>query len=642
MSSKQPLPKVKPLAKSAPRGSNRRVNADPAAPPTVLNVLPDVAGDDQHNVFPRASQIEGAKITIEPWFPLPDPGDHDTIMLYANNRLIGFHIQDGDDPPPTAPVEITLAPVAELRTHGIKDITYTILHPSGNMAYSEVTQIFVDTDDPNHNNLPPAIVLPTDLTGPVTPAYLAGKPGLVCTIPRLEDSRPGDTWRAFFGDADEAGIDGAFPDTGDAPVTFPSAGILDRGQGDFALWYIVGDRSGNFTQRSFPRTVTVQVSNPPVPGTLSVVEEPLITKEEARNGVTVELSTITDYLPSDIVRLFWHGTQVAERPVGLFPIFPFMFSVFYDPIAAPGVVYTANLELTITRAAAAVTTTVDVDLDEPGDNNTGPGPVDNALDPPVVRGGVEMLENQLVENDRNTAATASFTIPPNLAANNTIQIFYGTMGGTAGSTYTVIGNEPANFVVVLNIPWLTIELYGNGDIPVYYKISNAVNYKHSPSQDVAVSLYSLTGLADAQFPVKSPQGTLNCDVKLIPSPWDNVPIFIKDPATLQENDLVTIHAARYAFSDKDTPIGDPIESPPQLVLHNEVVNGFTLPMDFGVWFRAHTASGGRGWLGITWSIYRPGTGDRGTSDEVQILWDFRVAAPPLNTCVPGATRAGTL
>lgn len=649
MSNKQPSTNAKPRTKQVQRLRYRRLTDEPPAPPpTIENDLPDLAGDDQHNVLPRDAQLGGIRLSIPRWFPLADPGgtppEIDTVFFYADGRLLGFYEYAADtDPVPPDPVVVDLLPAAVLKTHGIKEITYKIEHANTNVAQSEIETVFVDTIDPNFNNIPPPINLPADLSGDVTPAYLAGKVGLVCSIPRLDDSRPGDTWTAWFGTQDTLGESGNFPDTGPAEVTFASAKILGFGPGIYEVRYRATDRAGNTTQTSITRPVAVRVSEPPVLGTLSVVEGPLVNKEEARNGVTIELSMITNYLSDDIVRVFWEGTLIYNQPVGLFPIFPLEFSVAFPTIAGPGELYTANIECTVSRAPAPVTTTVDVDLVEPGTGNPGPGPVDANLDPPVVRGGNEMLENQLVEEDRGEDATASFTIPANLVLGDFIDIIYGTGAGMQGETYAVTGSEAADFLVELKIAWTIIENYGNGKIPCYYRIRNAVNYKHSPSQDVEVSIYSLSGLADAKFSVVSSIGTLTCDDKLNPRPWEGTPIFIKDTATLKENDLVTVHAVRYAFADNTTPTGDTVESPEQQVSFNDVQNGFTVTLDLGAWFRAHTASGGRGWVGVTWSIFRPSTGDRGVSNEVQVKWDFRVSAPPLNTCVPGATRAhGTL
>lgn len=618
-----------------------------ADPPELLNALPDVPGDSQKNVIPRGVQISGVKISFPRWSPLADEFDTepDVWTVYVDrNRPVatGFYI--GGDPVPPDPFPVDIPPVSILQTHGEKDLSYRVVHANGNVVDSLITPVFVDTHDPNLNNQPPAITLPADLSGPVTPAYLAGKLGLVCTIPRLADTRPGDTWHAYFGTADEVGITGSFPATGGAEVIFPTASIMAAGPGDYAIYYTATDRSGNVTQFSFPRTVTVQVSNPPVLGDLKVLEEPLVDKEEARNGVTVRLEDITDYLSTDIVRVFWNGALVDERSVGLFPILPFDFLVTYPTIALPGDEYTADVECTISRVSGgsdSVSTTVDVNLTEPGIGNPGPGPVDDNLEPPTVRGN-EGHENRLVEADRNFPAIASFIIPPGLVAGDFIDIYYGTMGGTLASTYPVTGSEAPTFEVALPIAWTIIESYGNGTVPCYYKIRNAVNYKHSPSQDVIVETFSLTGLADPKFALLSPLGTLNCfntlTPPLAPAPWEGVPVFIKDDVTLEVGDRVIVHAVRYAISDNTTPVGQPVETPEHEVMFNDVQNGFTVTFDLAAWFRDFTGTQGRGFVGVNWSVFRPSTGDRGISDEVQVRWDFRGAYPG-GTCVPGSTRA---
>lgn len=244
MSKKLPLSKAKTPATQAkeklpekakatrkPRVGTHRVLAG-ATPPTLVNARPNLpvdppdpeqSADGQPNLIPHDVQASGLTLSHPLWSPLADPGEIDTIFYRANGRLIGFYEYSGDDPAPSDPFVHTVQPHAELQTHGEKDITYTIFHANGNVAPSEITRGFVDTIDPNLNNRPPAITLPTDLSGPVTPDYLAGKPGLVCRIQRMADNRPGDTWRAFFGRRDVTGITGAFPLTGSAEVVFTAA-----------------------------------------------------------------------------------------------------------------------------------------------------------------------------------------------------------------------------------------------------------------------------------------------------------------------------------------------------------------------------------------------------------------------------------
>lgn len=407
------------------------------------------------------------------------------------------------------------------------------------------------------------------------------------------------------------------------------------------------DRGGNDTQTSFTRTVTVATANEPVLEDFEVLEAPLIDKEEARNGVTVRLGNIVDWLSTDMVRMFWNGTLIYEKVVGVFPIFAIDGTATYDVISSHGEIYDADVHCTITRDGLGTipspTITVAVNIDEPGDtDNPGPGPVDPAYDPPTVTGN-EGHENHLVELDRGFPATAKFIIPSGLTAGTFIDIYYGIMGGTLADTYDVTGSEAPDFEVELEIGWDIIEMYGNGDaIPCYYKVRDAINYKHSPDQDVKVELYSLSGLADPVFSVLNTAGRLGCFDRLtpplVPAPWEAVPIFIKDDVVLQIDDLVVVHAARYEFADNTTPL-DTMETTPREISFNDVADGFTVNLLLGQWFRDFTGTGGRGWVGVRWSIYRRDTTDRGTSNEVQVRWDFRGAYPPLGTCVPDSTRA---
>ena len=430
-------------------------------------------------------------------------------------------------------------------------------------------------------------------------------------------------------------------------MIFTTAIVLAGGSGDREITYNVTDRGGNETQTSFTRTVTVATANEPVLENFQVLEAPLIDKEEARNGVTVRLGNIVDWLSTDMVRMFWHGTLIYEKPVGVFPIFPLDGTATFDVISSHGDMYNADVHCTISRDGLGTipspTITVAVNIDEPGDtDNPGPGPVDPNYDLPTVRGN-EGHENHLVELDRGFPATVTFIIPSGLTAGVFIDVYYGIMGGTLADTYDVTGSEAPDFEVALEIGWDIIEMYGNGDaIPCYYKVRDAINYKHSPDQSVKVELYSLSGLADPVFSVLNTVGRLGCFDRLtpplVPAPWVAVPIFIKDDVALQIGDLVVVHAARYAFADNTTPL-DTMETTPREISFNDIADGFTINLLLGLWFRDFTGTGGRGWVGVRWSIYRPDTTDRGTSDEVQVRWDFRGAYPPLGTCVPDSTRA---
>lgn len=634
--------------KSTPRVRASDPVPDPSLPdaPEITGLLGPVPGDPQNNVVPKSVQAEGPEFTFERWFPVASlPGEFDELSIFVEGRRTWVETFDMTNMP-LDPVILSLESKANLQTHGVKDIKIEVLnHDStgtpANLSEYNILRVFVDARDPNLNDTPPAITLPGDLPGAVvTPDYLAGKLGLTCTIPRPVDSKGGDTWQAFWGVKDEVGISGVVPLTGPIEVIFPTAMVLE-GKGDIAITYRVVDRAGNITQTSDPRTVTVVLDEPPGLGDLTVVEAPLIDKEEARNGVTIEIGDITGYLPTDRVQVYWHTILVEDRPIGAFPIFPMKFTADFATVSQPGNFYTADVQYFVFRSGdplyPSAVVNVDVDLREPGIDNPGPGPEDPSLDRPVVT-GESGLTNRLVEEDRNFPATARFTIPEGLVLGDFIDIYYGTEGGTLGSTYPVVGDEADDYVVELEIAWDIVDSYGNGRIPCYYKIRNAVNFKHSPVQEVVVEIFSLNGLAPATFENADNHPTYGRQMLCRHSPWLGVPIKILDPGVLLVGDKVTVHAVRYRNDDPTTPVGDPVKSLETEVLFNDIEGGLIINLDLGDWFRDFTGTQGRGFVGVRWSLFRPSTNDRGISDESQAHWDFRRTGSPFPTCVPDSTR----
>lgn len=609
----------------------------PAAPPIPTNTLDDVDGDDQINVVPVSAQLNGLSLDIPLWKNAADsPADVDTVIAYIGTRAVD--IFDFPGPITDDPVSITIKS-SLLQQHGEKEIKYIVTLNGENPAESDPpTIVFVDAIDPNLNNQPGAIGLPTDLPGnTITPEYLSSHgDGVTLTLPRPMDSRPGDTWQIRWGASPIPTLEGNVPDTGPITVFVSSAIITGRGEGDKAITYEIADRAGNFTQTSFPTTVNVQLSNPPT-GMLPpiVVGAPLIDKEEARNVVVVQVEAFNDYLQNDTVYCYWHGTEIGSQRLGLAPLFPLEFFAKYDVVAAPGNEYDADVTYLVRRGGDdfdAPPTTVEVNLTEPGVVNPEPGPEDPNLESPLVRGDSQM-DNVLIPSDRGTEVHATFTLYPGSLAGEVIELYYGTAPGVLADSYTVQGDEDPDFEVVMDISPDVIDMFGNGQIPVYYKISNAVNYKHSPTQLVSVRIFLLDGLADPVFEKTSPAtGAILCAQE----PWLGVPIRIFDDATLLPGDIVVVHAVRYTFNPIALVPGSEVDSSEYEVRLSDVQDGFTRVMELP-YFALYTQTGGRGHVGITWSLYRPSNGDRGTSDEVRARWDVR-SGSVTGTCVPGATR----
>ncbi|MGY2202388.1 hypothetical protein [Pseudomonas gingeri] len=620
---------------NTPAKNGPLVNEDPsAAPPIPTNTLEDVEGDSQTNVVPVSAQLNGLTLDIPLWRNASEfPDEVDTIIAYIGPRAV--EIFEFPGPVTDDPVSITLQHPL-LQVHGEKEIKYIVTLNGQNPAESDPpTIVFVDAIDPNNRIQPAAIELPMDLPGnTITPEYLSShNDRITLTIPRPLDSRPGDTWQLRWGPSPTPTLEGNVPVTGPITVDVSTAVISSRGEGDQLIEYVITDRAGNPTRNSFPAVVKVHLSDPPSGLQPPVIlGAPLIDKEEARNGVVVQVRAFEDYLPNDVVYCYWHGTEIDNQRLGLAPLFPLEFFVKYALVAAPGNEYEADVTYVIRRGDEgfdAPPASVDVNLTEPGVVNPEPGPEDPSLETPVVR-GTSQMDDVLVPDDRGDDARATFTIYPGFQAGETIELYY---AGELTDTYTVLGTEADDFEVSLNIPWDIIDQFGNGQIHVYYKISNSVNYKHSPMGTVAVRIFLLEGLAEPIFE-RTNNGTIFCAQE----PWLGVPIRIFDDKTLQTGDIVVVHAVRYTFNPIALVPGSEVDSSEYEVRLNDIQDGFTRVMDLP-YFALYTATGGRGYVGITWSLYRPSNGDRGTSDEVRARWDVR-SGSVTGTCVPGATRGG--
>ncbi|NWC59357.1 hypothetical protein [Pseudomonas veronii] len=621
--------------------------------PADIHTLPDVVGDDQLAVVSAEQQRDGLPATIRLWPNAAEfPGEFDILTVSLEGQAVQLQEIEG---PITADVDIVIKS-SRLRTHGPKDITYSVTLsglPAGEFSLPQT--VFVDAIDPNGNNRPGALTLPVDLPSEgVTPAYLAEHGGVTLTFPRPVDSRPGDTLVVFFGETDDTGKTINVPPTGPITLTYNTLEIQGFGEGDFLISYQISDRAGNATQVSIPRTLSVRTSNPPVLlAPLVPNAGALIDKEEARDGVLVTVPTIDNFHPNDWVHIFMNGIEFGSQRLGVTPVFALPFVVGYSTLRAGGVLYTASFKYEVRRGLdtyPSPETDVPVDFVEPGTPIPGEGPVDTALALPVVRGD-SAVDNSLIASDLDGTIRATFPIyagRTTTPGTEFIDLYYGFMDGTAVGTYGVTGTEPEGTMISITIASDIIESYGNGEVPCWYRVRNANNYKESRKQNVNVNVFSLDGLADPVFtnlftppPPSTDAPFISCEQ----IPWVGVPIRIFDPVTLQDGDTVVIHAVRYLYSGvtkPPTPVaGSEINSPPIGIGPSERINGFTYNFALNSYFDGDTARR-RGWLEVSWSIIRSGPPpESGTSDPVAVKWDIRSSAST-GTCAPITLRNGSL
>lgn len=612
--------------------------------PVIPGLLPAIAGDNHRNVVTRALQLGGVRLEVAPWtrgffFPF------ETLTVFVDDRPIHIDTFDTAAALPD-PVIVDLGPKSALQSHGVKDIRVHVLNASDNDVNYNINRVYVDAQDPNYDNQPSRIII-EDYGTELTPAFLVGKPGLAFTIPLPADRRGGDVYNIFVGSAIVALSDNV-PVTGDITGHIPAATILAR-SGSIDVRYNLVDRSGNATVLSLPNFVQVSLNEAPVFGPISVLEAPLVNKEEARNGATVQLASLTGHLSDDVLVVLWGTVEIYRQSIGM-PLFPFDIPANFAAIAAGGNFYTADIKVMIERTNSptynAPVVQVDVDLREPGVQNPDEGPVDPALAQPVLLGGgaAPTPPNRLFEKDRNFDATVTFRLPPGLEAGDFIDYVY---GGDVVDTYRVTGTEAADFPVPFTVPWAAIDAKGNGITKTHCVIRDAVNYKHSPNQDVIVEIFNVGSLTPATFQnatVVTGNPNFTYAINCVRRPWEGVPVRVLDPGILMIGDKVIIEAVRYAFSTPGTPVGMPVESS-EFELNSEHVNlGLTVPLDLKVWFQDVSGTSGRGIIGVRWRLYRPSTGDRGRSDEVRAAWDLVGTGGNVpGFCVPDASRVkGTL
>ncbi len=607
----------------------------PARPPIIHTLADDPDDPEQNNLVSADQQINGLPVTIPIWLNAsPFPTDFDEIEWYIDENRVG----SVELPGPITGDQNIVVNSARLRTHGHKAFTYSIrLNGAPDVATSDPILVFVDTLDPNNESIPDALLLPAGLPpNGVTMDYLVANGGLTLTLPRPLDSRSGDTYRVFYGQGDSAGKTGSVPLTGDIEVTYSIAEVVGFGEDTFLLNYQFIDRARNDTALSIGRSLTVSLAAPPVLGAPQITGAPLVDKEEAREGVLVEVPTITGHLPDDWLVISWEGRRIYFERLGVNPTVPVEIIVKYEDIALPGDSYNAAVSCWIERKSVPfpqVTTTVNVDLVEPGTPLPGPGPIDPRLFLPLIRGD-SGVDNKLIKIDLAGDIDVTFLMFTDHAAGDFIDLYYGRGLGDFADTYTVLATDTDTTVVSLKIDPALIEKHGNGDVPCWYRVRNAVNYKQSRAQAVEVDIFVLDNLADPIF-TELFGGRIRC----IHSPWLGVPIKVFDPTTLKDGDVVRLTALRYLYDGTGSPpatpvagsqvISDPIDIGP-----DEVANGFTHNFMLPYFDSTKTT----GWVEVRWTLNRALPSPvNGTSDAVAVVWDIR-SGSETGTCAPTVLR----
>jgi len=590
--------------------------------PRGSNLLPEVAGDDQGKILGRYAAATGLELEIDQWDDETEgPGDFNILKVFVNNTEITA--LETHYPPAGIPSTVLLAvPVLYLGAHGLKSVRYEVsTRVDLNPRDSGVLTFFYDTRDPDLGNQPKPVQLDADLIAnnkQVTPDYLSSHGDeVVLSVVDPIDRRPGDTFAFYWGTGlSQPTLDGLLPP---GPIQFRmDAGLISTmGQGEKILQYTLTDRGGNRSLYSDPETVYVLLTDPP--GGLQAPEVPAapIDREEARAGVMVNVLAYDNAQGGDEILLFWHGTYVDTKRVAAIPAFPIPFTVDYNVIASHGTLlpYIANVQYFVRRGSDTDSpiAPIVVNLVVPGDplNPTNPGPEDPSLPVPGLVSHTGEID-KIVPLDSGEPARVTIAMPNNLAAGDLIEVFYGPGNGEFVDDYTVIGGEGPGFVIPILLPWdPIIRDVGNGKIPLWYRISDANNYKVSKEKIIDVSVNNFTITDRATFTNVDPEdGRIRCDQKQ----WLGIPVRIFAPTSLAENDEVELHASGYDFSFTTELSGPPPQIIPHRVTKNDETQGISLTLDW----RYFVLSSNRCGIRIFWTIKKAIGGGGGSSPTTDV------------------------
>ncbi|MFD2644617.1 hypothetical protein [Pseudomonas japonica] len=217
-------------------------------PAEIVNALPD-NGDGQHNTLQRADLVTGVVVRVSAWDGMR--GEDYDLTFAVDNDPYGYlvTVPTGFTPP----IEVTLALGDHQFEHGVHTVIWSAFyHGDANSSESIPAPFFIDIIDPNVQQQPEPVLLPTGLPNDeITQEYLEQHGGVIFTLPPFLDPRPGDTFQFFINDTlilDQAAV---------APYSFvvykPTFDGLE--QGELVLTYSISDRAGNRTINALPKRV---------------------------------------------------------------------------------------------------------------------------------------------------------------------------------------------------------------------------------------------------------------------------------------------------------------------------------------------------------------------------------------------------
>lgn len=593
--------------------------------PVPVNVLPN-EGDAQINLMSREEYFKGLRLSGVSWDDTESfPSTFDVVTFYINGLEVSPAFRFAY---PVSPADIPAEFLLPSRILGMGErfVRYKVENDAiQNPLFSDGATFTVDLIDPTLGITPSAIVHPVFPEGYVDEAYLVANGGVKVTIPSYNDEQGKDTFKLKFGTVGDFFITGEVTGT-PQEVLIPDSMFRALGDGNQAITYWLYDRAGNESKSAL--TVLLPVLLSPQPGTLLPplvpAANPVIELADARAGVDINIPDYPNAQRNDRIDIY------ASEPAGVNPVllktiyYPTLTSsLSYAELAAPGDVYSTQINYTVTRGTTqpkrSPYTPVLVDLSTAGPvNPEKPNPVNPLLEKPRVFGAVSATLDTLTPADRNQPADARLNLYRPLVAGEVIRLYYGGLADHVAE-YVVTAADQSDQEKTLVIPWSIIAQVGNGTIPVFYRIfknSTAANYQQSPPAQVVVSVSIVEGLTAPAFTGAAATATIiNCAIK----PWEGLNVRITDAVNLEVNDTVELH---WVMHDDYSPNG--AEVPSTRGTFTKQVPAGAQFIDFPIPYYPNMDFTKRvGHLAMYWRITKAVGGAAGTSVTVRKNYSLR-------------------
>jgi len=536
---------------------NAPVEAMQIDAPTVPAVLDP---DDPWGLLPLSALNEDLSVEFmdfEQGFPLP--GEEDLVELgfmekNATFRMVDFKWYPTEDPidfPQTLKVPSYL-----LQNEGAFEVAIRISRYGSNPVEGDRKTLTIDKTKPNYGNSPGPAEFPAALGGVITETYLIREGEVSVLAPFYDDVKAGDRARYYWTanpippDSEVAIREQEFSAEDIAArqlrITMYADEIRAGGPGRRALYYFLRDRAGNEGPRSILSWIEVDLS--PAPGALQPPKVPLsdrglIDRQQAREGVVVEVPEYDYADASHWAAIFWDDLLVDEIPIDPsdFPaIAPVPWKNLHDKGDGPR---QADVYYRIRQGSSygppSPPTAVPVNLTLAGqDHANAPALINANLAQVEVYGEKTATLNTLLTADYGYPATVSLKLYDAPQAGQVIELYWGSYPGFV-ARYEVEASDVAGKTVKLSVPWSVIDTdKQNPALPVYYTTSNGVNQQRSLPTPVRVAIVLITGLKEPLFPDAGIEGALHCCSR--PRLWEGVRVRIPADARIENGDVITL------------------------------------------------------------------------------------------------------